>query len=150
VSEPSETQQAAAPQKRKDPPSRPTRPELIRGDIVKESGWVYQRVHIDDVNAQTFGRMLEPLGQMFNGWEPVKGPVQIVRRADDTSDTTIARDMDTVWMRCREEEHAKLTKNENMKHAAVVKRLRTDDVDEGQISTINTWRGPDSRPVFED
>jgi hypothetical protein len=138
-------------QRRRDPESRPARPEVVRGNLIKESGWFYHRVHQDDVHAQTFPRTLEPSGETFGGWEPVKDAAPLFRRADDTVEKDgPARDMDTVWMRCRQEEYEKIVRNENMKHSAVVKRLRTDDLDPGQVSVVNKWRGPDNSPVFSD
>jgi hypothetical protein len=154
---PEPTTEPQTPQRRKDPPSRPTQPEVVRAGLVsgrflKEAGWVYQRIHRDDMMAQTYPRMLEPLGKMFGGWTPVRGDKNafLYRRADDSTDETFVMDADTVWGCCREEEHALLLANEAMKHDNRVKLLRTDQIDEGQVTTVNKWRGPEGRPVLED
>lgn len=123
--------------KRVDPPSRPTNVEFVRGDLTSQDpAFYYQRVYCGnegqlsgDVPAAMRPRLLQPLGVTIPGMEIVR-EAQVIRRADDSSDSTVARDMDTVWMRMRKEHREKFLQNEQMKADIKSKQLRTQEKDE--------------------
>ncbi len=112
-----------------DSAQTPILPELFMGRIPMESGWHYELVQKDSVEIQTFPRTLQPSGVQIPGWEVVKGQKPAVRRADDTSDPTVARHMDTFVMRIRQEHYDAIIANERIKHDAKQKQLRTAEVD---------------------
>lgn len=128
--------------KRVDPVVEPpVHPEYIRGNIPKEDGWIYQRVHVDSVDGARLPMMLEPSKVMFGGWEVVLEPegLESFRRADDGAPKDrVARDMDTIWMRCRIEEYERLVKNKHMKEEAAAARIGAGERDATETTKFTT------------
>lgn len=120
--------------KRVDPPAAPTHPEFIRGNIAKEPGWHYQRVLVDDVDRAMLPEHLSPSGLVFPGWEVVHGAPLLAHAIDGKKDT-VARDRDTIWMRCRDVDYALIERNQNRKNDDAAVRIGAGE--QASAETVN-------------